>query len=429
MLGGRSLVQTSRLSRFAFYGLMVSFCTQWVSIGAVAGLNVRTSHVFTVLLAAGLVASPGRHLSNGVGLFARNAPGLIGGLFLLVVPVCLANIVWGTTAIGMVEIMRLAVNVATAVVVAAYIYGAKLEGRGLQKLAIVCVVVTTYFLLTPFIRAGGDVVGALRRAMFQGDENAVIFGVFRRAFIDAGTGIDRANFRHGLAASMLLVMYLTLIAKPHDRISAWLLQVGVGGCVLWVLLSFSRATWAAFALALIPLAARPLLARTRFNEVIGLICAIGLIVAAGVFGVFGSFTNRVARGGTYQGRINKFRTAYEAIADRAIIGGPPPEAEANAHNIVTEAWIAGGFVAAIGGAVMVAAAARLCIAGASSAISDGLNGHGFVVCGLAAIPLVRLLTSGNPLMQGSNWAAWGAALALFAVSQQPTALKSGSVLG
>lgn len=403
------------LDRLVFQAFIVSLCLQWLSLGTIAGLQIRWSYPIGLLFGF-ILLWKGLGVADLPLLVRRTSPYFFMAIYGMTLFLILANLVWSPSAISLAVLLRMLINVGMALLVCAYVHHTiAAERPPFVWLGIVAVPVTTLVLFSASIAAGRDPVAATIQAVTTGNSDAMVFGVFGNAFKDADTGVEKANFRHGIAISMIVVLHLTLLpsAVRLTGLQKLISSLGALAAAGWIVVSFSRASWLAAAVPILIVLVRPFISKVSRLNAFSVIASVAFVSALAISsGALNAVTSRLFSTASYSGRFNHYATSFEMMPGRLLLGGPPHDFR-NSHNVVVDMWIATGVGGSVAALLLLVSASRLMWRGTRRALRPGrISPLALALVGTSAVPVVRMLTSGNPTMQIAEWSAFGISLAL-----------------
>jgi hypothetical protein len=279
-----------------------------------------------------------------------------------------------------------------------------------------------------FASQGVNAIAVFREALVQGDPDVVSRGLLRTAFRSEDLAEVGANLRHKVFLAVLVGVFLGLaclgaVARRRRAARAVILASSAFGFVV-VLLSLSRSAIVCLAIPLLLVALRLLVQRrARVGHLLIVGAAAVVVAILAVSPVADLLISRFSSTNSYDARIqgtigDEFLAEFR---DAALIGIDAPLAPLGTHNLVLDAWLAGG---AIAGACALVMCISLGLAWGRCLRSYLTGGRGWQLpvnqlwmLGIGAIPLVRAVTAANQFHL-VEWTAVGVFLAVLTANER-----------
>ena len=388
------------------------------------------------LLAIGLVGlclarwSPARLLLP----ILRRYPGVFGAYFAFLLLVGVSATVRGDPYVDRSELVRLIFYAGTSVFVAGLFL--HVAGRRSQRLLVwtgaAAAAVLVVGLVASLAMQNQNPIALLAEAAAKGDPDIISHRLFRTAFRSHEEfGEVGANLRHKVFSAVLLAVFIGLAcagARLLRRRTRLLLgAVSVAGFGL-VLLSLSR--WLALCLV-VTLLFVPLRVLVRRWARPGQVLMLGLaVLAAAVFmlsPVGGLVLSHLGDTQSYQNRATAASSGFLAeLQDATVFGTTKTAVEKSPHNLVLDAWLAGGLPGAVCIIVFLVSYAHVWLRELRRYLTAGpgwvLPINQLWLLGVGLIPLVRTMTAGNGLHM-VEWTAVGVFLGLTYANRRARAAR------
>jgi hypothetical protein len=252
---------------------------------------------------------------------------------------------------------------------------------------------------------------AFSTAFSEGDSSVIGFGLFQGLFGDQGLSTEHAgsNLRHEVFAAVLLAALVTTYAWSRAPARSTLHLVGrivvVVTAAALLVLSLSRALWLAVLLTVI-IGALTHLARPPESRRLVMLFVLGAaVLITGTFiGLDQLIWDRLGSSGSYGVRATNLSDALTVGIDDPLTGSG---SNAEAHNLVLDAFARGGLIPAAA-ALTVFAAVLISVAAQSiRRIRADEHSVPIPVIGLAVLVIVRMATSGGGQIYLAEWVALG----------------------
>ncbi len=410
-----------RALAWTFMAFVAALTLEWVSFGGLAGGLLKPFHLLALALIGLCLA---RWSATRLLLpVLRRYPGVFGSYFLFLFLVAVSGMARTDPYVNRSELVRLSFYAGTSVVVAGLFL--HVAGRRTQRLLVWVGAATGAVLVVGLVVSLAvqhqNPIALLAEAVAKGDPDIISHRLFRIAFRSHEEfGEVGANLRHKVFSAVLLAVFLGLacasgaVRRRRSRIALGV--VSVAGFAL-VLLSLSR--WLALCLVLTLLLV-PLRVLVRRRAPPGQVLVLGLAAVAAVVFVLspvgGLVLSHLGDTQSYQSRATAASSGFLAeLQDATVFGARKATVEKSPHNLVLDAWLAGGFAAALCIVVFLVCYAHVWLRELRRYLTGG---GGWVLpvgqlwlLGVGLIPLVRAMTAGNGLHM-VEWTAVGVFLGL-----------------
>ena len=420
------------LVTLSFMAFSASLILEWVALSGLAGGFVKPFHV-TALVFMALCAAQWRYLA----LPTIHRYVTIYGAYILLLGLALSTgLVHAHPYRGAAELMRQLFYAGTSVIVAGAFHrlAARPRARVLAWSGLVGVTVLIGGLALALYGSGVDAPKVLLEAIQKRDPDIVSFHLLRSAFRSQSDFADvGANLRHKVFGGLLLCVFVGLAYLPGVQARrrgarGALVGASIIGMAV-VVLSLSRSVTLCLVGTLILF---PLRAFVRFRSaprnmaVLGVAAAMVVLVAVSPVG--GLLSERFSSTGSYSGRIEASSQVDEFQA-AILFGADKDNVSKSPHNLILDAWLAGGLLASICALVLFASLVRLWLKEAWRYLRGApgwvLPVSQLWLLGVGIIPIVRAVTSGNQAHM-IEWTAIGVFVGTVSANKRELAAQTAA---
>jgi hypothetical protein len=317
-------------------------------------------------------------------------------------------------------------SIALAAAVAAFSLASPFGRRAAAWAAGAAAALGLIVLCRPLLASGVNPATITWSAIRTGQPDQIIYGIFQRAFIgtDVATADPvQANLRHGLASALALAIFLTALVRPTlDRHRRRVADAGIVLAASFLALTLSRSAILAVLVWVLIMALTPLV-RGRAPLRQWLLPALLVVGAVAVFVLPAGqlFEERfVGEQGSAEVRGTNSTEVIEAF-DRYALGANDLSIDASPHNVVLDGLLAGGYVAAAAGLVLLGTYVLIL----GRLVGDHLAERPWALplsraaaIGIGVVPLVRLISAGGGLLNLAEWVGAGTFMGLVALERR-----------
>jgi hypothetical protein len=405
-----------RALAWTLLAFIASLTLEWISFGGLAGGLLKPFHLLAIaLIFLCLARWPASRLVLPV---LRRYPGVFGAYFLFLGFVAISGVARSDPYVGRSELLRLAFYAGMSVVLTGLFL--HVAGRRSQRLLIWTGAVTAAVLFIGLFASLAaqhqNPISLLAEAVAKGDPDIVSHRLFRIAFRShEDFGDVGANLRHKVFSAVLLAVFVGLAcAAGVARRRRTKVALGLSSLFGFGLVLLSLSRWLAICLV-VTLLLVPLRVLVRGRARPAQVGMLGLaLVAAAAFvlsPIGGLVVSHFGDTQSYQSRASAASSGFFAeLQDATVFGAHKASVEKSPHNLVLDAWLAGGMVGAACILVFLVSYAHVWLRELRRYLTDG---PGWVLpvgqlwlLGIGLIPLVRTMTAGNGLHM-VEWTAVG----------------------
>lgn len=407
---------------WALIAFVVSLSLEWVAFRGVAGGILKPFHVCGLFMAA-LCLARWRPVPFTMPLLRRHF-GVFGAYFLSVAVVAAMGLFHVQPYQSGSQLVRQALYAAISVFVASLVphlargrVAGVLAWSGVAGVAVLLVGLSASVLVQ-----GSNPLSLVGEALARRDPDVISYRLLRVAFRSQEEFAEvGANLRHKVFAAVLLAVFLGLallpLARARRRATRVVLLAGPAIGMGMVVLSLSRSTMLCLGATLLLVPIRMIARRrARPEQMAVVLVAVGMVVAIAVSPVGKLVSARFGSTDSYRSRVAAAGPGFlTKLEGSAFVGAEKTDVERSPHNLVLQAWLSGGVLAAVCVFIMLLCYAHVWLREARRYISSNsgwnLPVHQVWVLGIGLIPLVRAFTAGNELHM-VGWAGIGLFLGL-----------------
>lgn len=399
---------------------------EWVELARAGGLALKPFHAVAIALLglAFLVPDLGGRLARVLDVWGA----FWAGWAVYLAAVVAAQIVHDEPYFPLPHVPKqlLYMGVGLAASVAAFSLATPFARRALTWAAAVTATLGLLVLCRPLLAAGVNPAAVAWSALRSGQPDQLIYGVFQRAFIGSDVVVAdpiQANLRHGLASALALSIFLTALVRPTlDLRRRRVADAGIALGAVFLALTLSRSAILAVLVWVLVMTLTPVV-RGRGRGAQWLLPA-ALVLGAVVILVLPAgrlFQERfIGEQGSAEVRSSNSTEVIEGF-DRYAFGADGVTIDASPHDVVLDGLLAGGYVAAAAGLVVLGS--YLVILG--RLVGDHLTARPWALplsraaaIGVGVVPLVRLISAGGGLLNLAEWVGAGTFMGLVALERQ-----------
>ncbi|MEJ2887940.1 hypothetical protein [Actinomycetospora aeridis] len=393
----------ARWAAVAVLAFLVPLPQQWEILSATPFGVLRWFHVGALAMGTIYLLASRR----GHGIARELAPMCVAMVGVTLMCVVGAVVYGGDAAQPVQHLVYFAVGLGLATVTTTAL--ARPEGRRVLAWCAPLAVTWTLVGFDQNLRANGvSPLAQLQQALLTGNQNALIFGVFRQGLSTVDSPAP-ASVRHEVMAALLLIIVVTCLASGLRRRTAVLAGLAVAAGAVVIVLSLSRAVVLAAVLGGVVVLLRAFLRMSLSRmAVVGTVAGAVVLVVVGAR-LVGLLYSRALDSGSYEARFSSFGLTGGEIANRVLGGGP--DLAISTHTLFFDVLFRAGWVGGLCALVVVVVIARYGLAAVRRYL-DTRSLPDLAAVTACSLVLLRCFTSGNGFLHQTEWAAFGVVVAV-----------------